>query len=638
MTGKIALLDKQITSAIKSEIVNGDLFYLNAFRTGGFITKHTQEHESHQPLYDVVKSIYSNIISEQNTGHEKLSIYTELRHSLEEMLGEIIANEKSLQQYELWVKISKYLRGEHHLQESWINTVPTASINLEKHKFSTIPKGTKLSDLANFSGYGRNNEQDAANYLSHIAKAKSKPLVDYLHDASRSSDLLTFKEGIYLQQILLKKAGIDDWLLFIDSLCYPNLQDHTFLWVDELYEYTNIIQALSTVHLVTTPKEHLLIITLENYFDFLDRTITELYGMSLKSQTTHNNIGPSEIIEEAKKEFTQWMENCIPNSFERILNVIFPDHLLKKNTFFNTFFDWINSHTSLHYTHHLADCKIKLLDTLNDIFVKRLSENEEDAQFLLNSLEPHQVNYEALKKLVTVLTDKKPAAPYNEKLLNLYIHFIESDKFSWYADGNIDFAAALNNTYYFSQVLNTFSNAFERWAALFYKLKVNHDGWLKTPSDYKRYQRESFIFCAGAGLAYNNYSNKRQTDGQEQLFNVLNLLLQQLGNSGDINSIDYATPLKFASIAIGEFDKGYADAYLNLIAEKCDKLKHILIAVHTLLEYHKSFVPSENLKNLIRKRIDGEFWIIESKKADATFKNELEYYTKLKTVALELCQ
>ncbi|MBP6023840.1 hypothetical protein [Ferruginibacter sp.] len=636
--GKTEVLDKQITAEVKAEIEKGDIFYLEAFRAGGFINEHTKENESPRPLYDVVNNIYNDIISNLSADHEKLIVYSELRHSLEEILGRLIAAEKSLQQYEVWKTIADEVQGEHNLFNSWVNAIPVSSINQEKNKFSVIPGGTKLSDLANIRGYGRNNEEEAANYLSHIAEAKSKPLMEYLHEACRSTDLLTFKDSIYLQQELLRKAGLNDWLLFIDSLVYLNLQDHIFLWVDELEEYTSIIQGISTVNLVITPKEHLLIIALENYFDFLDRTVSELYSLALKSPDTHNGTGQNDVIEAAKKEYSDWMEKYIPDSFGIILATLFPDAELEKNTFFNTFFDWLNSHTSLHYTHHLADCKTKLLDTLNEILIKRMSGNEEDVQHLVSNLKPHQINYESLKKLVTVLTDKKPASLYKDRLLNLYIDFIKSAKFSWYAEGNVDFASTINNTYYFSQVLNSFTDAVSKWESLFSQYKINHDGWLKSPSDYKDYQREAFILCAGIGMAYNQYHNQKQADGRKLIFTVLNLLLKQLRNTGDMASIDYLTPVKFASITIGELDKEHADEYLQLITEKSDKLKYILVALHDLCEYYKAFIPSEKLRHLIKKRISDEFWIIENKKSEAVLKGQLGYYTKLKTKALELCQ
>jgi hypothetical protein len=636
--GKTEVLDKQITAEVKAEIEKGDLFYLETFRSGNFINEHTKEHESPRPLYDAVNSIYSDVISNLSTNHQKLSVYSELRHSLEEILGRLIATEKSFQQYEVWKTIVDEVEGEHNLFNSWVNAIPVSSINQEKNKFSVIPSGTKLSDLANIRGYGRNNEEEAANYLSHIAEAKSKPLVEYLHEACRSTDLLSFKDSIYLQQKLLRKAGVNDWILFIDSLVYPNLQDHIFLWVDELEEYTIVIQGICNINLINTPKEHLIIIALENYFDFLDRTVSELYSLTLKSPDTHNDTGQNAVIEEAKKEFSEWMEKYIPDSFGKILATLFPETELKENTLFNTFFDWLNSHTSLHYTHPLADCKIKLLDTLNEIFIKRISGNEEDVQHFVGSLKQHQINYEALKKLVTVLADKKPEPPYKDRLLNLYIDFIKSDKFSWYAEGNVDFASALNNTYYFSQVVNSFPDAVSKWKSLFGKYKINHDGWLKSQPDYKDYQREAFIFCAGIGMAYNEYYNQKQTDGRELIITVLNLLMKQLRNSGDMASIDYSTPLKFASITIGKFDKEYADDYLQSIIEKSDKLKYILISLYDLLEYYKAFIPAEKLSHLIKKRIDDEFWIIESKKSEAVLKNQLDYYTKLKIKALEFCQ
>lgn len=635
LTGSALPLETVSTDELKAKIQKGDLFYYNAFRANGFVTDVNKDDESTRPFYEAINNIYSKIILNGNAEPEKLPIYTELRKSLEEILGEKIAERDKLQQYELWMKIHNELHHEFDLHHSWINTIPITSIDKEMHKFSVIPHRTKLSDITYMRGYNKDNEEQAANYIAYIDTLKSKTTVEYLKDACRSSDLLTFKESVYLQEELIKRTGFTNWLRFVDSLVYPTIQNHIFLLIHELDEYIKIFESVSSAASLHTPKEHLFVIALENYFDFLDRNTSDLSNLISRQGNTE---AVSTAIQNVKAEFELWQKDYIPESFQKILAIIFPGRELKTNSFLFTFFDWINSHTTLYYTHPITKSKINLIDSLNEIFLNRLQQNETDVYFLIDNLKAESINFEALKKVVSVMVDLKPDSAFINKLFDLYVGFIRSDKFSWSAEGDVNFENAINNTYYFSQVIANCANGFQKWYALFTLYKINHDGWLKNSSDYKDYQRESFLFCAGIGMTYNLYTNKNIPEARKIFAEIFGILIRQIRNSSGVNSIDYLTPVKFASITIGSFDQGNAENYLEQIILKCDKLNYVLIALNVLAEYDNSVSLSKKIKALIKQRIDEEFWIIEKKKSEVIYKNQLEYFQRLKTKAIEICQ
>jgi|GEM_PF-5637584 len=636
-TGNIQDLESTITEEVKIEMKSGDIFYVNTFCNRGLINEQTNENESKHPLTNAVKNIYTSLILEGSSEHEKLVIYNELRYDLENIVGEMIAKESTLQQYEHWIKIVDKIANEHCFYTSWADALPIESINAEKHKYSVIPANTKLSDLANIHGYSKNNEEATNNYLAYIAEIKEKPLVEYLKLASRSSEILHLKGHIYLRQHLLKRISFKEWIQFIDSLVYPNLQDHIFLWIDKLSEYEEIIRTIMECNSLVTPKEHLLIISFENYYNFLDRTLTDLYGIISKRENVHNTDEISDAIDKAESEYSLWIEKYIPESFQVVLNLIFHEKELRDSKFFITFFEWINSHSTLYFTNPSVKCKVKLIDQLNEIFIKRLTQNLVDIEYLINNIQTYQVNYEALKKFVSKLEDNKLGTAYRDNLFDLYKNFIESEAFGWTTEGNVDFASAINNTYYFSKVLAEYTDYFKRWESLLHQYKTNHDGWQKTFPDHKIYQRESFLFCAGIGIAYRLFDNEQENTARDIFSKVMGQFIKQLRNSGDMNSIDYLTPIKFASITIGSFDIENADTYLLTIAQNCDKLMYILVALHDLLEYHPAFIPSKKLSDLIRQRIDNEFWIIANKKSEKGLKTEFDYYTQLKDIAIENC-
>lgn len=616
---------------------DGDNFYFTLFRANGFITEHTSPHESLQPLTDVTNYIYDSLFNADKLHHENLFIYSELRHLVEKNLGNAIALEGKLNSYECWVTISERLEIEHEIYSAWVINIPIKNIQIEKVKFASLPKNPKLSELANLRGFGRNHEQEAENYLRHIQQHKSDTVVQYIHEATSGSDLLEYKGNIFLQQSLLHNHSLLDWLLFTDSLYYPNLQDHNFLFLQEIDDYLPIITYILNHKTFITPKEHLLVIALENYYDFVDRTVSDIHHLFFGKEKTEGETEKQTAIENAKKEYDNWINEIIPNTFNSLLDAIFGSNKLQESEYFNTFFEWINSHSSLRYTHPSAICKIKVIETLNDLFEKRLIANKEGCHTLIDTLTKAQINYEALKKLVTVLHENKTDDVLRDKLYNIYLSFIESKDFSWFAKGDIDFDGAINNTYYFSQVLSLYNDSLNRWELLLNKHKTIHEGWLKAFPDYRTYYREAFIFCAGIGLAYNLYVNKDSERAKDVLFSVLALLVKQIRNSGDTSSIDYTTPLQFAAITIGNFDRSSVEPLVKVVLGKTDKLKYLLEVISVLMKYDKTFYLSPAFKLTIAKRINDEFWIIEQRKSDGVLRGELDRYNILKDEILKRC-
>jgi len=386
-----------------------------------------------------------------------------------------------------------------------------------------------------------------------------------------------------------------------------------------------------------TPKEYLLIIALENFYEFADRTVYGIHQVFEGRSKDDTNPAKREAIEEAKSEYDIWMNVTIPATFTEIMNAIFPYGKLHESPFYNIFFEWINTHSSMYYVHDSVISKVKLIELLNDLFQKRLDIDREDRQILIDNLKPVQVNFEALKKLVSVLETNKSDLLFRDKLYNTYINFIKDKEFNWIAKGNVDFAGAINHAYYFAQVLNAYPDASKKWETLLITFKTVHEGWLKSQSDSKTHYREAFLFCSGIGIAYNNYYKKDIVTGRKVFFAVFDLLIRQIRNSGSMSSIDYATPIQFSAITIGSFDADSGEVFLKTIMDKTDKIKYTLIALNELNEYGKTFSLSSEIKLSIIQKINAEFWIVEKKKSEAPLKNDLDNYVRLRDKALTIC-
>ena len=627
------------TNPVLNKTLNeGDYYYLHLFRENNFIKEDAMEKETQFPLTEIVKNIYGCFILKNNSHSEPLLIYSELRCKIENEVGRLLANDPTLQSYEHWLLINEELDIEYNIFSTWVSNIPLNSINKEKYKFSLIPKGTLLSDIANLRSYGRNNEAAAKNYIVHIGKLAAKSAFEYIQEAGRSSDLLTLKENLYFRQQLLQRAGILDWLQLTDSLGYANLQDHVFLWIDNLEQYTSIRDHRAKNDKFHTPNEHLLLIGLENYFDFVDRTLEGLYGLSFKRYNYNNSAEIEQFIEVAKNEYERWLSDLIPQSFNQILNSIFPVNELHNSKFFLSFFEWINSHSKLHLSHDRTESKRKLIDLLNKTFQKRLDIHERDRHFLIDNISLAQVNFEGLKKFLSVYNESKSDLAFRDKLYEKYLSFLNSSEFSWHAESNVNFEAALNDAYYFSLIIISYDDGLSKWMNLFHQYKIIHEGWLKGSADYRAYYRESFLLTAGIGIAYNYYSENDTKVGTDALLTVLNMLIKQTRSCNEKTSIDYKTPLKFAAIAAGRYSPENSEAILAIVTDKMDSLKYLLIILNELWTNSKNFSISNDLKNRIRTKIDNEFWVIEDRKTEAVLKHELEYYIQLKAKALELCK
>jgi hypothetical protein len=627
--------EKAIAGCLKTTLQEGDEYYFGLFRQEKIINKNTANRELSNPFTSAVQDIYNSLFKNNHSFAEGLTVYDELRLQIEREIGKLLAVDSTLQKFRNWLKVYEKLAIEHGIYKAWIRNIPLNSIIAEKGKFSLIKKA-ELNDLAHLSRNERNNKAEAKNYIHHLKEIFSKNTFEYITYVTRGSDLLTLKSQPKLQQTLVSRLEISDKVLFVDSLHYPILQDHAFLSITELSEYPEIIGEILKNKKLKTPKEHLLLIVLGNYYDFIARTITDLSHLSKRNYYDEDSVEIEHLKIELSDEYNLWLKEYIPSSFDKILNEVFPDAELSKSRFFLLFFEWLNSHSKLHLIHKGNESKKCLIDLLNDLFLLRLGSNKSDRHFLVDNLQNNHVSYETLRKLISIYEENKDDLHFTDKLYYIYLCFISSESFNWHASENVDFEEAINNAYNFSKILCSYDDGVKKWSALFRKHKTNHEGWLFTYADYKIYQRESFLLTAGIGIAYFKYSHTK-TEAATDFYNVIDMLIQQQRNAGEIRSVDYVTPLKFAAITIGCYSPANSEDFAKLISAKFDGLKYLLIIISELKEYNKTLSFSGDFKKQISSRITNEFWVLENRKSDLLLKQSLDYYKALKENAMEIC-
>lgn len=624
--------DQAVTSQINTILAAGDSFYHKLFRQGKFIKADTKEHESKTPYTNAVRSLYNTLFTGNNVNDDKLAIYSELRVLIEKELGRQLANDPALQTYEKWVNINKLLEVHHEVMSEWRSTLSVATIRVEQAKF-LIYKKRSLSQMANLLFSFHRRDKAAKDYTAQLRKLSKKSIYGYVDAAIKHADEIHFTQEVSFQKTLSKRLGIKEFITFIDHLQFPIAQHHALLLVDELDDYVRIIQEICSRTPLRTPREYLLIYTLKNYFDFIKRTLSELEYIR-NNKRYYQQKEPVEITEakqEAERYFHDWKDNRIRQSFDQIMTGVFPKTQLSASKYFIPFFDWLNSYSKLHLTHPAASSQRELIDLFNDMFQQRLDTDSKSYHYLANQLPNGRINQEGLKKLVSVLTAKPDDTSFRDKLYRNYLIHLESEHFRWYAEGNVDEIEAINQAYFFSQVLCTYADGDARWLALYYKHRRIHEGWLPTPtSDIVGHQREAYLLCAGVGMAHFRYTQGQSEQATITLFEVIQLLFSQLRNAYDRWSIDYETSLWFAGATIARYASAEKDRFIELLYTQVDSLKLFLRVVYEFLHNAETIELSAASRASIQWRIQDEFFIIASSKVDVDLRHDYERYKKMK--------
>lgn len=624
--------DLAITSQINTILAAGDSFYYRLFRQGKFINTHTKEHESKTPYANAVRSVYNRLFVDNNINDDKLTIYSELRMFIEKELGRQVANDPALQTYEKWITINKLLEVQHEVKGEWRSTLSVARIRTEQAKFLSYKK-RPLAQVANLLFSFHRRDKAAKDYLTQLRKLPKKSVYEYVDAAIKHADEIHFTEEVSFQKALSKRLGIKEFLTFIDHLQFPIVQHHALLLVDELDDYVRIVQEICSRIPLRTPREYLLIYTLKNYFDFIKRTLSELeYIRNNKWHSQQKEpLEFTEAKQKAERYFHDLKDNHIRQSFDQIMTAVFPKAQLSASKYFIPFFDWLNSYSKLHLTHPAVSFQRELIDLFNDRFQHRLDNDSTSYHYLANQLPNGRINQEGLKKLVSVLTANPGDTSFRDKLYLNYLTHVDSEHFRWHVEGNVDEIEAINEAYFFSQVLCTYADGYIRWLALYNKHRTIHEGWLPTPpSDIVGHQREAYLLCAGVGMAHFRYIQSQPEQAMTTLFDVIQLLFGQLRKAYDRKSINFETPLWFAGATIVRYAPFEKDRFITLLCTQVDSLKLFLRVVYEFLFNAETISLSAASRANIQQRIQDEFFIIASSKVDVDLRHDYERYKKMK--------
>lgn len=628
--------DEQIKNneGLRELIRQGDQFYHTLFKKEGFIDAHTQDLEKEQPLSYVIQRIFANRFFGDRMHDSSLVIYDELKTSIARGMGNHLGVDPDLQYFKIWMQICDYLETEHDVYNGWRKSIPVSSIEAELSKLCIVPDEIPLTERAYMGGYGKDNEAIADHYIKQLSEAVGKPDWEYVEDAISGMDMLHLKQHIFFRQSVLKKIGISKWLLLCDSLGYPALQDHIFLDIETVDDFPAIVDAIcDSTQALKTKRQHLLLIALENYYEFVKRTLSDLNDL-VSGGRSYDHPDREKIIAGAKIAYDNWVDKIVPETVTKIFDSIFREDELKKSNFFIPVFDWSNSHGKQSLDESRNKGEILLIDTINNQFQNKLNRQEKDRHFLVSTLLPQQYNWPAFEKLISIHAENKTDTVFRDSIFQKHILFLESEKFWWSTKETINFGIVINQAYHFSQVIACYPDAFEKWEKAYQRHRIHNEGWARTAADFRNHYRESYLLTVGIGIAYHLYVEEKKPEADDVLEKVMAIVISQHRNTGDYTSGDYVTPLKFAAIAISRFAKEKVEWFLLMLIEKIDKLSYLLIVVYELTLYANEVSWSAAIRQKIEERVENEFWVIENRKSHHALMHELDYLTKLKTEVL----
>jgi hypothetical protein len=391
---KMHLLNKIVPDDYKTEITTnekitrlvqeGDAHYFNLFRKEDLINAHTQEGmEKPYPLSYVLERIFAFTFMGDRISESHLTVYSDLTANIKYGVGNLLAADIDLQTYESWLLMCDYLECEHEIFNGWSTHIPDDSIEKEILKLCEVKPNASLADIAFLGRHGKDNEAMANYYTKKIAGLSGKTDWAYISEATDGMDILDFNGHIFFRQKLLRRIGINKWLMLADGLQYPILQDHLFLNMDDIDDYVKVISEIITGDNLKTKPGHLLLIALQNYFEFVSRTLRELNNFA-SGGGSYNHPDRDTITADAQAAYDLWVNKIIMDSFAAIVSAVFPEDELHKSAFFIPFFDWASSHNKESLGEKRNKDAIAFIDIINNQFQNRLNKHAADRHVLIS--------------------------------------------------------------------------------------------------------------------------------------------------------------------------------------------------------------------------------------------------------------
>jgi len=635
------LFEKATDENDLSEVLKeGDVFYCSLFESENIISENNKDLIKSNPLNVAINRIYNSIWDMSNVSEShSLIIYSELEKYLEQLLGKSIAVYTRYPKFSDWLKIYHITYGLWGFYNNWISNIDKKLIESNISELLFIGPSDQLHELADLIGYRREKGKASEAYENNLQALSDKSDWDFIREATDKSDMLSLNDDLGLKENLLLRIDIKSWLIWVDNLKWPILQDHAFYSIQDLATIEQIIAlVVQEEPKLKTKSQYLLLIVLQNYYELLEKITSNLYHLKEGQWDLYDKKVRQDIIDESIILFDKWIASELEASCMRVFQLIFGSKPVSESKHFIGIFEWINNYSKQNYLDkRYSEPGLKTLKIINDVFENILILDPNSKIRITSEIVLEKINWQIFEKLITLFQSDETDGLFRDSLYNTYIQYIESDHFNW--NGQVTYNdVVINQACYLSYLMTKSPAPLNAWHSLFNQFKCWHEGWITVNNyDYKVRRKETYVLMVGACLAYSYYSQGKKTEAKKAFNEVLEIVLSQYRVASSHNSNDYEIVLRLLSHTIAQYSPIEVDSFIKLIDEKCDDLELFLVVTYeiSLLVEKSSLKLSTTSVSIIKNQIYTHFWKIEKRYSDNALKHMLKYFSTLKEEILQ---
>ncbi|TDO96072.1 hypothetical protein [Flavobacterium sp. 245] len=635
------LFEKSIDGCIISDLLTqGDDFYCLVFESEKLIEESNQDLQKSNPLTIAVNELYNSIWDMSNSSESSvLAVYGKLKKRIEQLLAKAIASESHYCTFTDWIKIIDSTDGMWGSYNEWISNIAPKLIANNIDELLFIAPSLQLHELAESAGHLNEKEKVSKAYENRLTTVADKSDWEFIKTVTDQSGLFLLNEDLRLKEDLLLRFELKSWLLWVDNLKWPILQDNAFYSIQDLVSMEEVIALLLQKDVkFNTKSEYLLLIALQNYYRLIEKITLNLYDLKEGQWHYNDTIIKQTIVDASINAFDKWITLELEESCKRLFELIFEGKPVSESKKFTGVFEWINSYSKQQYGNNkYSELRLKFLNVLNESFEKLLIQDSGIKIKFTKEITIEKINWQVFEKLIKVFENEKSDSLFGDFLYEKYAQYIESDNFTW----NIELLyndVFINQAYHLSYLMTKLPDTMKRWSGLFKQFKCWSEGWDTANNyDYKARRKEIFVLMAGVCLSYSYYQQKNSKKAKEVFDEISEIVISQYRTASSYHSVDYKVVMKLLAHVLGHFSPADADSFVALLDKKCDDIQFFLAVVYEITV----FIPKETLtldalsKRLIKDQIDKNFWKIEYGNSEFALKGKLAEFSNLKNEVLK---
>lgn len=590
---EILLNDEVINTKLKEKLSSSQLFIP------------IEKHDFAGSLFTYAfNKLNKRLFEKDGNNDDNYFIQSYVRYWLEDNLAKLIVKDDRFSSYGSIRKLLYQTELLHHFYNTFKNEIPLQWIS--KHvkdwisapnEFSQLLDHIRTFDKDYFYGY-----ENKLNKLQQLSPWK------FVLESTQFSDYAVLNEEYSFKNMVLFHKDLQLWMKFWDNLKLPLIQNIVFLYFDSPVDYLSIAMSLNRKKnkLKSSPK-HLALILLSNLFNSMKKVQENLSFFvnekQIKDLSEHER--DEEILLHGKNLYEKWLTER-----SSIYTTIFKN--LSPILNYDEISEWVFSYkprevSSTNEYNKLYNEQIALLvDSFNSCYEYISFENKVESLFRNFSLQ----NFNALVKQIEKNSEQ------TKDLLSKLTEFIISEDFYWDRTFSEMYWATIKSI---GILISYCEDPQDIAKELLEKVKVYHEGWKISNSDYKLTQREAFILCGIMLLLEHKKSFKNQN--QRKLFFefILNYTISQMRFANQSENDDYLLPIYLICLLVNQIYPSFKNHFESELINGVDDLIMVL-KVLTSSEYQISLKG----KTKLNKRIDKELPYIRQRLLQKNQAKEVE--------------